>query len=174
MPHKSTIFAELKQTRPFHSRYQEALLALMRTGAVAKRPIVKVVEAAGLSLAQYNVLRILRGAGADGLPTLAIRQRMVEEAAGITRLIDKLEAASYVNRERSTPDRRLVLCRITKSGLALLARLDDGVMQADKAVLKVLDDDELDQLITLLDKVRTCDAAAGKRHRTKEGLGARG
>jgi DNA-binding MarR family transcriptional regulator len=158
MPQKSSILAELKQTRPFHSRYQEALLALMRTAAVAKRPVVKVVEAAGISLAQYNVLRILRGAGSEGLPTLAIRQRMVEEAAGITRLIDKLEAGGYVSRERSTPDRRLVLCRISKKGMALLAELDDAVTEADKAVLKVLDDGELDQLIVLLDKAR-----AGRR-----------
>ena len=93
----------------------------MRTAAVARRPLVKVVEAVGLSLAQYNVLRILRGAGAAGLPTLAIRERMVEDAAGITRLIDKLEAAGHVTRERATPDRRLVLCRITKDGLDLLS-----------------------------------------------------
>ncbi|HJU75002.1 MAG TPA: MarR family transcriptional regulator [Gemmatimonadaceae bacterium] len=157
VPHKSTIFAELKQTRPFHSRYQEAFLALLRTGAVAKRPIVKVVEAAGLSLAQYNVLRILRGSGAEGLPTLAIRERMIEEAAGITRLIDKLEAAGYVSRERTTPDRRLVLCRITKAGLTLLASLDAPVAEADEAVLSALDDDELDHLITLLDKIRAYD-----------------
>jgi DNA-binding MarR family transcriptional regulator len=161
MPHKGTILAELRQTRPFHSRYQEALLALMRTVAVAKRPVVKVVETTGISLAQYNVLRILRGAGPEGLPTLAIRERMVEEAAGITRLIDKLEAAGYVSRERSTPDRRLVLCRITKSGLALLAGVDAAVTEADKAVLKVLDEEELDQLIALLDKVR-----AGRRSKS--------
>ncbi len=162
MPHKSTIQDELKQRRPFHSRYQEALLALMRTAAVSKRPVVKVVEAAGISLAQYNVLRILRGAGRDGLPTLAIRERMVEEAAGITRLIDKLEAAGYVSRERSTPDRRLVLCRISESGLALLSELDADVNEADKAVLQVLNDEELDQLIDLLDKVRaTAGAKAG-------------
>ena len=165
MPHKSTILAEIKQKRPFHSRYQEALLALMRTSAVARRPVVKVVEATGISLAQYNVLRILRGADPEGLPTLAIRERMVEEAAGITRLIDKLEAAGYVSRERSTPDRRLVVCRITKAGLALLAQLDDGVTEADKAVLKILDDEELDQLIALLDKVR-----AGNKLRVR-GLG---
>lgn len=162
MPQKSTIQDELKQRRPFHSRYQEALLALMRTAAVSKRPVVKVVEAAGISLAQYNVLRILRGAGPEGLPTLAIRERMVEEAAGITRLIDKLEAAGYVRRERSTPDRRLVLCRISESGLSLLSELDADVTEADKAVLQVLDDDELDQLIDLLDKVRAMAGARAK------------
>ncbi|MEW5919129.1 MAG: MarR family transcriptional regulator [Gemmatimonadota bacterium] len=162
MPHKGTILEELKQKRPFHSRYQEALLALMRTVAVAKRPVVKVVETTGISLAQYNVLRILRGAGPEGLPTLAIRERMIEEAAGITRLIDKLEAAGYVSRERSTPDRRLVLCRITNAGLDLLASVDDDVREADKAVLSILNAEELDQLIALLDKVR-----AGKRSRLK-------
>ncbi len=165
--HKSTILAELKQKKPFHSRYQEALLALMRTAAVAKRPLVKVVEAVGLSLAQYNVLRILRGAGADGLPTLAIRERMVEDAAGITRLIDKLEAAGHVTRERATPDRRLVLCRITKDGLNLLGELEEDVAEADAAVLNVLNDEELDQLIVLLDKARTADAAAGKRRKLR-------
>ena len=130
----------------------------MRTAAVSKRPVVKVVEAAGISLAQYNVLRILRGSGPEGLPTLAIRERMVEEAAGITRLIDKLEGAGYVSRERSTPDRRLVLCRISKSGLALLSELDADVNEADKAVLQVLNEEELDQLIDLLDKVRSTQA----------------
>lgn len=154
MPHRSTILGEIKQRRPFHSRHQEALLALMRTTAVAKRPVVKVVERAGISLPQFNVLRILRGAGPEGLPTLAIRERMVEEAAGITRLIDKLERAGYVVRERSNPDRRMVLCRINEAGLTLLMGLDQEVAEADKAVLNALSDEELERLIELLDKAR--------------------
>lgn len=166
MPHRSTILGEIKQRRPFHSRHQEALLALMRTTAVAKRPVVKVVERAGISLPQFNVLRILRGAGPEGLPTLAIRERMVEEAAGITRLIDKLEKAGYVVRERSNPDRRMVLCRITEAGLTLLLGLDPKVAEADTAVLNALSDEELERLIELLDKARAGKALV----RNKVGL----
>jgi DNA-binding MarR family transcriptional regulator len=79
---------------------------------------------------------------------------VVEEAAGITRLIDKLEKVGYVTRERSNPDRRMVLCRITEPGLTLLAGLDPDVAAADEAVLSALSDEELDRLIELLDKAR--------------------
>lgn len=105
---------ELQQTRPFRSDAQEAALALLRTASVVSRRFARVVEPQGLSLAQYNVLRILRGAGPDGLPTLAIRDRMIDEGSTVTRLLDKLEAAGLVTRDRSRPDRRQVLCRITR------------------------------------------------------------
>ena len=76
-------------------------MSVLRTAAVMQRHLAQVVEAHGITIQQYNVLRILRGAGEAGLPTLAIRDRMVEEAAGITRLLDKLESAGHVVRERS-------------------------------------------------------------------------
>src|SRR3982751_3958794 len=120
----SALREELKQTRPFQSPAHEALLSVLRTAAVVQRVTAQVVEPSGITVQQYNVLRILRGAGEAGLPTLAIRDRMIEEAAGITRLLDKLESAGYVVRERSTPDRRQVLCQITLTGLAPLSALD--------------------------------------------------
>ncbi len=120
-----SIQEELQQRRPFRSKREEVFLALLRSAAVIRRPVSKVVEEHQLSLAQYNVLRILRGAGDAGLPTLAIRERMIEEAAGITRLIDKLEGAGLVVRDRgASADRRQVFCRITPAGLALLAAID--------------------------------------------------
>lgn len=157
-----SIQEELQQRRPFQSKREEVLLALMRTAAVVKRPVAKVVEAHGLSLAQYNVLRILRGAGAEGLPTLTIRERMIEEAAGITRLIDKLEAAELVRRDRgASSDRRQVFCCITEKGLELLATLDPPVTAADDQTLALLDDARLDELLRVLEEVRESARAPG-------------
>jgi DNA-binding MarR family transcriptional regulator len=112
------------------------------------------VAPAGLSLAQYNVLRILRGAGAAGLPTLAIRDRLIEEAPAITRLIDKLERSGLVRRERSTPDRRQVICHATPKALALLEKLDDPVDAADAAATAMLTARERRELVRLLDAIR--------------------
>ncbi len=155
MPTKtSALREELKQTRPFHSTAHEALVSVLRTAAVVQRLTAQVVEASGVTLQQYNVLRILRGAGEVGLPTLAIRDRMIEEAAGITRLLDKLEGAGYVLRERSTPDRRQVLCQITATGLSLLAALDAPVDAVTDTAFAALDDAEKASLVELLGAVR--------------------
>ena len=145
---------ELKQTRPFTSLAQEALVSILRTAALVQRQVSQVVEGSGVTIQQYNVLRILRGAGTDGLPTLAIRDRMIEEAAGITRLLDKLEAAGHVVRERSTPDRRQVVCRITPTGLKLLAALDEPVDTAGATGFNALDEAEQTSLVELLAAVR--------------------
>ncbi len=145
---------EIKQTRPFRSDAQEATIALLRTASVVSRRFARVVEPYSLSLAQYNVLRILRGAGPEGLPTLAIRDRMIDEGSTVTRLLDKLEQAGLVTRDRSRPDRRQVLCQITPAGEALLAKLDPEVDEADKAAMSVLDRDALRTLIDLLGAIR--------------------
>ena len=145
---------ELKQTRPFHSPAHEAVVSVLRTAALLQRHLALVVERGGVSLQQYNVLRILRGAGDEGLPTLAIRDRMIEEAAGITRLLDKLERAGYVVRERCTPDRRQVLCRITPAGNAVLAKLDQPVNALNDAALATLDATQQTRLVELLAAVR--------------------
>lgn len=155
MKRRSAVQAELQQRLPIPSTRQEAFLALLRTGAVMRRPVARVIEAQKLSMAQYNVLRILRGAGDGGLPTLSIRERMIEEAAGITRLIDKLERASLVRRSRhGSSDRRQVWCHITSAGLALLRDLDPMVELAIEAALAMLSGPELESLIALLDRVR--------------------
>ena len=150
----SAIRDELNQTRPFSSPAAEAVVSILRTAAVMQRHVSQVVEGSGITIQQYNVLRILRGAGTIGLPTLAIRDRMIEEAAGITRLLDKLETAGYVVRERSTPDRRQVLCQITPVGLRILAQLDEPVDTANEFALEGLDDAEKNALVELLGAVR--------------------
>lgn len=157
----SALREELKQTRPFHSPAHEAVVSVLRTAALLQRQLSLVVERGGVTLQQYNVLRILRGAGDTGLPTLAIRARMIEEAAGITRLLDKLERAGYVVRERCTPDRRQVLCRITPSGSAILARLDVPVDAVNDDALRTLSALEQAKLIELLGAVRASCASKG-------------
>lgn len=155
MPTKtSRLRDELKQTRPFSSSAHEAVVSILRTAALVQRHLAQVIEGTGITIQQYNVLRILRGATPVGLPTLSIRDRMIEEAAGITRLLDKLEQAGYVVRERSTPDRRQVVCQITPTGLRLLTQLDEPVDMANEHALALLDDAETRELVELLGAVR--------------------
>jgi DNA-binding MarR family transcriptional regulator len=151
----SRIRHEIRQSRPFATRGQEAIVTLLRTADVVKRVIATSLEPQGLTLQQYNVLRILRGAGAEGLPTLEVGERMIEQAPGVTRLLDRIEAKGLVARERCPRDRRQVTCRITAAGLALLARLDRPVLEADAACFATLSANELEKLIQLLDAVRS-------------------
>jgi len=152
--HPPTILEEIKQSKPFRTRSQEAYLALLRTADDSRRYISRVLEPAGVTLQQYNVLRILRGAGADGLPTLAIAERMLERTPGVTRLIDRMEQKEWVSRSRCTEDRRRVWCKITPAGLALLASLEEPVRSVDDSFRDVLDEHELATLIGYLDRLR--------------------
>ena len=120
----NSILEDIKQSRPFRSESHEAYVTLLRTADDAKRFVGRVLEPEGVTLQQYNVLRILRGAGSDGLPTLSVAERMIERTPGVTRLIDRMERKGWVCRERCTQDRRRVWCRITDEGLELLGRLD--------------------------------------------------
>ncbi|MSR21805.1 MAG: MarR family transcriptional regulator [Gemmatimonadetes bacterium] len=149
-----SIHEEIQQSKPFRTRSQEAFLALLRTADDMRRRVSQVLEPAGVTLQQYNVLRILRGAGPNGLATLAIAERMVERTPGVTRLIDRMEEKGWVTRERCTEDRRRVWCRITEQGLRLLAPLDPQVNAVDDSLEQVLEQDELAALIRYLDLLR--------------------
>ncbi len=145
---------EIKQTKPFANPASEATVSLLLTADLVRRAVTAIVEPAGITLQQYNVLRILRGAGKQGLPTLDIAERMVEQTPGITRLIDRLESKKLVIRERCKTDRRQVFCRITPSGLSLLARLDQPLRDAEETALAALTSKQLKQLMSLLDLAR--------------------
>jgi DNA-binding MarR family transcriptional regulator len=149
-----SIQEDIQQSKPFRSRSQEAYLALLRTADDMRRHVGAVLEPADVTLQQYNVLRILRGAGPDGLPTLAIGERMLERTPGVTRLIDRMEEKGWVVRVRCTEDRRRVWCRITDAGLRLLAPLDPQVNAVDEALSQVLEQDQLAALIDFLDSIR--------------------
>jgi len=145
---------EIRQSKPFDSPAQEAILALYRTSDMLRRQFSQLVEPHGISLQQYNVLRILRGAGKTGTPTLDIADRMIEMTPGITRLLDKLEAKKLVRRERCPEDRRQVLCWITESGLRLLADLDKPLAAAGVNSMEPLSMTEQQALIRTLEKIR--------------------
>jgi len=147
---------EIAQSSPFRSLEGESTLGIVRTATLIRRAVARAVKGSGVTLAQYNVLRILRGAGARGLATLSIRDRMVDEAPGITRLIDRLEASGLVRRERSVPDRRQVTCVITAHGLDVLRTLD-ALVEGSRASWTGGDEltrEEQEQLVRLLERVR--------------------
>jgi DNA-binding MarR family transcriptional regulator len=157
----SAVQAEIGQTKPFRSTRQEATIALLRTASTVSRALERVVEPYELSLAQYNALRIVRGAGSGGIATLAIRERMIDQGTTITRLLDKLEAAGHIRRERSYPDRRQVICRATDAGKRLLDRLDPIVDSADEEALANLTEKDAGTLVDLLDRIRQANAGRG-------------
>ena len=150
----SRLQQELKQRKPFQSVAQEALLGLMRTTDLVRRQASAFVEPHGITLQQYNVLRILRGAGTDGVPTLDVAERMVEQTPGITRLLDRLEAKGFVKRQRCPKDRRQHLCWITPKSAALLETLDRPMVQFGEQLMKGLKQEERVTLIRLLDALR--------------------
>ena len=154
MSRRSAIQDEIKQKKPFASPTAEAVVSLARTSDLARRQLSDVVGARGLTLQQYNVLRILRGAGAEGLPTLDIASRMIEQAPGVTRLLDRLEAKKLVRRERCERDRRQVLCRITPAGLDVLSPLDGPVLEAGQRFMSPLGSRDLALFLRLLDRLR--------------------
>ncbi len=167
----SRIQREIKQTRPFASVGQEAFLALLRTTDLLRRGLAAIVEPHGITLQQYNVLRILRGSSETGLPTLEIASRMVESTPGITRLLDRLEGKGWVRRERCRSDRRQVLCWITPTGLELLGQLDGPIEGADETALGMLNEPQKIALIDLLDRIRAalpgCERLSTRRPQTQ-------
>ena len=160
-PAASTTREAIRQTRPFRSVAQEGVIALLLAAeALRNRFAALLAGHEEITPQQYNVLRILRGAGTAGLPTLDIVERMVEKTPGITRLIDRLEAAHLVERERPDSDRRQVFCRITERGEKLLRELDPEVDALDDDALASLSKREVTELVALLDRIRNHAAQA--------------
>lgn len=144
---------ELGQQVPFASAAQEAVIGLLRTASLLQRRFAAVVEPHGITFQQYNVLRILRGAG-EPLPTMTISRRMIEQTPGITRLLDRLEKKGLIMRERHQEDRRQVLCTVTAAGLRIVDALDEPINQLDEMSLAMLSEEDQHQLIALLDAIR--------------------
>lgn len=154
----STLQDELKKRDPFESLEQEAFLNLLRTSDQLNTEFTRLFATHGLSGPQYNVLRILRGSGDEGLPCLEVAGQMITRMPDITRLVDRLEAAGFVERCRTESDRRVVLVKITATGIELLSRLDLPVRELHKKVLAHLSHDELMELSRLLTKARSAGA----------------
>lgn len=126
---------------------------MLVVGDRLRRSFAAVVERGGVGTQQYNVLRILRGAGKEGLPIRKIAARLIEKSPGITRFVDQLESRGLIRRQRSTQDRRKVFCTITKSGLRVLTELDRPVNEWEEWSLAMLNRRQLKQLICLLESI---------------------
>ena len=149
---------ELRQRRPFTSRAEEAHLNLIRTAAILSEGVERVLKPVGISLPQYNVLRILRGAGDQGLCRNELRDRLLTRMPDVTRLLDRMEDAGLVMRTRETADRRQVRTHLTPRGREVVDGLDDAIASEHQTRLGHLADADLTTLITLLETVRHPDA----------------
>lgn len=146
--------AELKQKIPFTSPEQEAYLSLLRTSDALQSQVEEILKAFGLTGTQYNALRILRGAGPDGLPCSEIGERMITRDPDITRLLDRLQKRGLVERSRGQSDRRVIYGKITPPGLKLLREMDAPVEKHGREMLRHVGPRKLRELIDLLEQVR--------------------
>ncbi len=149
---------ELKQTKPFASLEEEVILNLARTAEHVSAHLAGVLKRADLTPTQYNALRILRGAGEEGLTCGEIGGRMVTRESDITRLLDRLEKRGLITRQRPETNRRVVVTRITEEGLSLLAELDGPVQTANRAAARHLGRERLKTLNELLEELRGTEA----------------
>lgn len=145
---------ELKQTKPFASREEEVYLNIQLTAERLWWGINETIKQADLTPTQYNVLRILRGAGKAGASCSEISERLVTKDSDITRLLDRLEARGLISREREAKDRRRLIARITEDGMQLLAGLDKPIEQCHRRQMGHLGEKQLVTLSKLLDTLR--------------------
>lgn len=151
----TTLQAELKQSRPFPSPAAEAMLSIVRTAAVLDHQLGEALKPYGLTPTQHNVLRILRGAGADGLCGREIGERMVARVPDVPRLLERMEAQGLISRERDPDDRRHVTARITRKGLELVARVTPALTAVQERLVGRLSQKTLRLLIDALAEIRT-------------------
>ena len=158
-----TLKKEIRQTKPFKSLSQEAFLNLQRTSDFLLRKAASELKPYGITPPQFNVLRILRGAGSKGLITREIGERMITAVPDVTRMLDRIEALGLIYRERGLEDRRLVTVCITDSGLKLLSDLDVVFKDFHKVLFEACSEQEITELIGILEKVRS--GKTSKAHR---------
>lgn len=149
-----TLRDELKMTKPFRSLEEEAILSIARTAALLEHAGSEALKPFDLTLTQYNVLRILRGAGEPGMCRNEVGQRLVTRVPDVTRLLDRMEASGLIFRHRGGADRRYVSTRITDKGLKLLEKIDRELPAIHARQLGHVAQKRLRELIDLLQDVR--------------------
>ena len=145
---------EIQQKKPFKSLHEEAALNVVRTNAMLHDAFDKVVKPYGITATQYNVLRILRGAGDAGLSRNDVRDRLLTRMPDATRLLDRMEAAGLISRARGETDRRLVTTRLTRRGREMVNELDPVIARLHKSTLGHLTEKQLTTLNSLLTLAR--------------------
>lgn len=151
---KRGLLLELKQNRPFGSIEEEAFLSVARTAALLEHGFEKALKPHRITATQYNVLRILRGAGPAGLCRNEVGDRLYRPVPDVTRLLDRMEEMKLIVRERSGGDRRFVTARILPKGLDLLARLDTEIQRIHERQIGHVDRKSLRALIDTLTTIR--------------------
>jgi DNA-binding MarR family transcriptional regulator len=156
----ATLQSELKKRTPFDLPEQEAVLNVLRTADQLQIRFARLFRQFGLTPQQYNVLRILRGEGRP-LPILEIASRMITVVPGITGLIDRLEAASLVERKRCDQDRRVTYVAIAPQAVEILRQIDEPLLELHRQLLGHMTPAELTTLSRLLEKARQPEEAEG-------------
>ncbi len=146
--------AELKQSRPFATREEEVYLNIQRTAEALLWKATELLKPYDLTPTQYNVLRILRGTGQEGLICREIGERMVSRDPDVTKMLDRLETRNLITRERDHKDRRVIITRVTDGGLKLLKELDPHVAENTRKMLGHLGTKRLETLNELLEEAR--------------------
>ncbi len=150
----SRLADEIRMTKPFALPQEEAALNILRTSEVIQQGASQLLKAFDLTPPQYNVLRILRGAGENGLCCSEIAERMVTRDPDVTRLLDRLNARNLIARERTEQDRRIVVARASADGLRLLEEIDPALVEQHHRRFANLSEARLRDLIQLLELVR--------------------
>jgi DNA-binding MarR family transcriptional regulator len=145
---------EIKQTKPFSSLQEEAFLNLWRSSDYLFQGLNEALKPAGLSGTQYNILRILRGAGPEGLACREIGERLITRDPDLTRLLDRMEQRELAVRCREQRDRRVVTVRIAPKGLEILEELDARIPEILREQFRNFDEERLKLLIELLESLR--------------------
>ena len=149
----SRLQAEIKQSKPFRSLEHEAMLGLLRTAALVDHANDEALRPFGVTGTQFNVLRILRGAGSAGLCGREIGERMITRVPDVPRLLDRLEKAGLISRERDPNDRRHVTARITQQGQDVIDAVG-AVTSPIEQRFKQIPQEQLRALIDAMDAIR--------------------
>lgn len=151
----STLAAEIRQSRPFSSLEEEGYLSLLRTSTELSHGIDQFLKPFGITQSQYNVLRILRGAGKAGLGRNQIAERMVTPTPDASRLLDRLEESGWIQRKRNKDDHRQVTSRISAAGQKLLRKIDAPLRAFHKRQFPGISQADLRRLLKLLSTLRS-------------------
>ncbi len=150
----SILLDDLQQTKPFSSLREEVWISLHRTSAVLSHVVDHQLRPRGLSLTQYNVLRILRGAGEAGLCQYAIGDRLIAQVPDVPRILERMEKAGWIRRDRAEDDRRMVFARLSATGMALVDELDQPMREMMDGMFRGMCEAQLTQLNELLGAAR--------------------
>ncbi len=164
----SVLQQEIKQSKPFPSLQAEVWLNLSKTSATLMHSLEHGLRPFGLSLTQYNVLRILRGAGCEGLCQYEIRERLVAQVPDVPRILERMQKAGWIERRRNAADRRMVMTALTEKGLCLVDRLDAPLAEQMTGMFPHLSQEQLANLNELLVLARADAPTPCQSHRIIE------